>query len=109
MIDYAADVEVAAEVGYYIVDLVQATRNDPAIAVGGSPRACIALLRAARVLAASDGREHVYPDDVRAVLRPVLGHRLILNPDAMLRGDSVDAVLERVTGDGQAAAVGARA
>lgn len=97
MIDYAATVEVAPEVGYYIVDLVQATRNDPAIAAGGSPRATIALLKASRVLAASDGRSHVYPDDIRAVLRPVLGHRLILNPDAVLRGETVDAALERVT------------
>jgi len=97
MINYAGEVEVAPEVGFYIVDLVQATRDDPACAAGGSPRASIALLRAARVLAASDGREHVYPDDVRAVLRPVLAHRMILNPDAMLRGDNVDAVLERVT------------
>jgi MoxR-like ATPase len=97
MIDYAATVEVTPEVGYYIVDLVQATRDDPSIAAGGSPRASIALLRAARVLAASDGRTHVYPDDVRTVLRPVLGHRVILNPDAMLRGESIDAVLERVT------------
>ena len=97
MIDYAATVEVAPEVGYYIVDLVQATRNDPAIAAGGSPRATISLLKAARVLAASDGRAHVYPDDIRAVLRPVLGHRIILNPDAVLRGETVDAALERIT------------
>jgi MoxR-like ATPase len=97
MIRYAATVEVSPEVGYYIVDLVHATRSDPAIAAGGSPRASIALLKAARVLAASDGRSHVYPDDVRAVLTPVLGHRIILNPDAILRGDGIDAVLERVT------------
>jgi MoxR-like ATPase len=97
MIRYAATVEVSPEVGYYIVDLVHATRSDPAIAAGGSPRASIALLKAARVLAASDGRSHVYPDDVRAVLNPVLGHRIILNPDAILRGDGVEAVLERVT------------
>src|SRR4051794_39346277 len=92
MIHYAAEIDVSPEVGFYIVDLVQATRNDAAIAAGGSPRASIALLRAARVLAASDGREHVYPDDVRAVLRPVLGHRVILNPDAILRGESIEAV-----------------
>ena len=98
MIDYATDVEVSPEVGYYIVDLVQASRKDPAVAMGGSTRASIALLRAARVLAASDGREHVYPDDVRAVLKPVMAHRVILNPDAILRGDSVDAVIERVIG-----------
>ena len=97
MIQYAATVEVAPEVGYYIVDLVQATRTDPSIAAGGSPRASIALLKAARVLAATDGRRHVYPDDVRALLTPVLGHRIILNPDAILRGDGIDAVLERVT------------
>ncbi|HVM54697.1 MAG TPA: MoxR family ATPase [Acidimicrobiales bacterium] len=97
MIEYASNVEVSDEVGYYIVDLVQATREDPSIAAGGSPRATIALLRASRVLAASDGRTHVFPDDVRAVLRPVLAHRVILNPDAVLRGDGVDAVLERVT------------
>ncbi|HUP87536.1 MAG TPA: MoxR family ATPase [Acidimicrobiales bacterium] len=97
MIEYAATVAVAPEVGMYIVDLVHATRADGSAAAGGSPRASIALLRASRVLAASDGREHVYPDDVRAVLRPVLGHRVIMNPDAMLRGDTIDALLERVT------------
>jgi MoxR-like ATPase len=97
MITYAATVEVTPEVGYYIVDLVQATRNDPAIAAGGSPRASIALLKAARVLAATDGRRHVYPDDVRAVLTPVLGHRIILNPDAILRGETTASALERVT------------
>jgi MoxR-like ATPase len=98
MIRYASTIEVSPEVGLYIVDLVHATRADPAVAIGGSPRACIALLRAGRVLAASDGREHVYPDDIRALLRPVLAHRLILNPDAILRGESVDGVIERVTG-----------
>ncbi|MFZ6003520.1 MAG: AAA family ATPase [Actinomycetota bacterium] len=97
MIVFASTIEVSPEVGYYIVDLVHATRTDPSIAAGGSPRATIALLRASRVLAASDGRAHVYPDDVRAVLQPVLGHRVILNPDAILRGDSIEAVLERVT------------
>jgi MoxR-like ATPase len=98
MTKFAASVEVSPEVGYYIVDLVQASRNDPAVALGGSPRAAIALLRAGRVLAASDGRAHVYPDDVRAVLAPVMRHRIILNPDAILRGESIDSVLERVVG-----------
>ena len=98
MTKFAAAVEVSPEVGYYIVDLVQASRSDPAVAMGGSPRAAIALLRAGRVLAASDGRAHVYPDDVRAVLAPVMRHRIILNPDAILRGESIDSVLERVVG-----------
>ncbi len=98
MIKYATTVEIAPEVGYYIVDLVQQTRKDPAATAGGSPRASIALVKAARVTAASDGREHVYPDDVLTVLRPVLGHRVIMNPDAILRGETIEAMLERVTG-----------
>lgn len=98
MIGFASTIQVSPEVGYYIVDLVQASRTDAAVAMGGSPRAAIALLRAARVLAASDGREHVYPDDVRAVLAPVMRHRVILNPDAILRGETIDGVLERITG-----------
>jgi MoxR-like ATPase len=97
MIRYATTVNVSPEVGYYIVDLVSASRTDPAVAMGGSPRASIALLKAGRVLAASDGREHVYPDDVRAVLAPVMSHRVVLNPDAILRGDSIEAVLDRIT------------
>lgn len=97
MIAYAAaKVNVAQEVGYYIIDLVSTSRQDPALALGASPRASIALVRASRALAASDGRDHVYPDDVRAVLKPIMAHRVILNPDAILRGETIDAVLERL-------------
>ncbi len=96
MIAYATTVNLAPEVAYYIIDLIQATRDDPALSLGASPRASIALLRASRALAASDGRTDVYPDDVRAVLKPILAHRIILNPDAILRGETTDAVIERV-------------
>jgi len=97
MIEFAAArTEVSQEVGGYIVHLVQATRQDPAIAVGGSPRATIALLKAARVLAATDGRSHVYPDDVREAARPVLAHRMVLEPEGVLRGETVDTALDRV-------------
>lgn len=96
MIAYAAaKVRVAPEVGFYIVDLVNASREDPALSLGASPRASIALLRASRALAASDGREDVYPDDVRAVLTPILAHRIMLNADAILRGETVDNAIER--------------
>jgi MoxR-like ATPase len=98
MIDYATTIDASDEIGFYIVDLVQATRSDPAVAMGASPRAAITLLRAARALAASDGRTSIYPDDVRSVLRPVMAHRVVLNPDAILRGESIDAVIERVVG-----------
>lgn len=96
MIAYAATVKVAPEVGYYIVDLVAASRQDPALSLGASPRASINLTKAARALAASDGRDNVYPDDVRAVLKPIFSHRIILNPDAILRGETIDAAIERV-------------
>lgn len=96
MIAFAGNkVTVEREVGFYIVELVNASRDDPNLALGASPRASIALLRASRALAASDGRDHVFPDDVRAVLTPILSHRISLNPDAILRGETVDAAIER--------------
>jgi MoxR-like ATPase len=98
MIAYATTVNLAPDVAYYIVDLVQATRDDPALSLGASPRASINLLRASRALAASDGRTDVYPDDVRAVLNPIMAHRVYLNPDSVLRGETVEAVMERVVG-----------
>jgi MoxR-like ATPase len=64
--------------------------------IGASPRASLALMRATRVRALSQGREQVLPDDVRAVLLPVLAHRLILTPDAQLRDETVAKVIERV-------------
>jgi MoxR-like ATPase len=96
MIDYASTVNVAREVARFIVELVKATRTDPALALGASPRASIALIRAARVLAATDGRADVYPDDVLTVLDPVLNHRLILSPDSAIRGETVAAAIDRI-------------
>jgi MoxR-like ATPase len=92
----ATTVQTSKEVGYYIVDLIHGTRNDPAIAVGASPRASIAMLKASRVLAASDGRLEVYPDDVRAIASAVLAHRIVLKPEAVLRGEGVHGALDRV-------------
>lgn len=96
MIAYAGTVKCSPEVSRFIVELVNATRREQTLALGASPRASIALLRAARVLAASDGRSEAYPDDVLTVLKPVLNHRVIVNPEFLLRGETVDAVLERV-------------
>ncbi len=96
MVDWAADVTVSEAVKLYIVDLVQATRTDPGLLIGGSTRAALALQRASRVLAASQGREDVLPDDVKSLAMPVLAHRLILTPDAMLRDETVEAVVDRI-------------
>jgi MoxR-like ATPase len=61
----------------YILSLVEATRTDPGVALGASPRAAQALVRATRARALIRGREFVTPDDVQAVVLPVLAHRLV--------------------------------
>lgn len=91
----AATVEVPEVVERHLVELVRATRTDDAVAIGAGPRGSIALLSAGRVLAACDGRDVVYPDDVRALAVPALGHRILLRPDAALAGDTVDDVVAR--------------
>ncbi len=96
MMDWAAQVEISESVARYIVDLCQATRTDPALSMGASSRAALSLMRAARVVAASQGRDDVLPDDVRLLVPPVFGHRLLLTPDALLRDETVDGVVERL-------------
>jgi MoxR-like ATPase len=93
-------VHVAPALAEYIVDLVAATRHRPDLLLGVSPRGALALQRAARALAASEGRDYAVPDDVRWLAPAVLEHRLILSPDAELHGvtqaDVVADVLARV-------------
>ncbi|MHB8508155.1 MAG: AAA family ATPase [Candidatus Dormibacteria bacterium] len=96
MVQWARGVAVSEEVMMYTIDLCQATRVDPALLIGASPRASLSLVRAARVRAAAKGREDVYPDDVRDIIKPVLAHRLALTPDAQLRDETVDKVVERI-------------
>ncbi|MDP9101849.1 MAG: MoxR family ATPase [Actinomycetota bacterium] len=98
MVDWANQVEISPAVARYIVDICQVTRTDPALQMGASSRAALALMRASRVVAASQGRDDVLPDDVRLLVRPVLGHRLLLTPDAQLREETVDAVIDRLLG-----------
>ncbi|MDQ6698085.1 MAG: MoxR family ATPase [Actinomycetota bacterium] len=93
-------VHVAAPLRGYLVDLAEATRAHPAVAVGMSPRATLALQRVARARAATEGRSYVVPDDVKALAASVLSHRLLLSPEAQLQGmgaaDVVAEVLNRV-------------
>ena len=96
MMDWSAQVEVSEPVARYIVDLCQATRHDAALQMGASSRAALALMRASRVVAASQGRDDVLPDDVRLLVPPVFGHRLLLTPDALLRDETVDGVVDRL-------------
>ena len=86
------DVHVAPSVGYYIVDVVRATRESRSVQVGSSPRGSLAILKLARANAVLDGRDYVVPDDVKAVAVPALGHRLSLKPELWVqrvRGEDV--------------------
>ncbi len=96
MMQWAKGVTISKGILYYIVDICGATRDDPSLSMGASTRASQALMRAARVLQAAPGREDVLPDDVKDLVRAVLSHRLILSPEAALRGETVDNVIDRI-------------
>jgi MoxR-like ATPase len=91
------DVYVAESVGYYIVDVVRATRDAASVQVGASPRGTLAILKLARARAALDGRDFVVPDDVKAVAAPALAHRLSLRPELWVQQvRAEDVVAERL-------------
>ena len=92
----AKAVHVAPALKGYLVDLAEATRRHPGLALGISPRATLALQGAARARAASLGREYVVPDDVKALAGPVLEHRLVLTPEAGIGGATGAEVLAQV-------------
>jgi len=88
-------VHIEDSLGYYIVDLVVATRSAPGVQVGASPRGSLALLKLSRCRAALSGRDYVTPDDVKAIAVPALAHRLALKPELWVeRRRSDDVVRE---------------
>jgi MoxR-like ATPase len=87
-------VKVAPEVREYIADIVRATREDPSLTLGGSPRASVALFRTARAAALLAGRDFATPDDVKQFALPVLRHRVMVSPEAEVEGRSSDDVLD---------------
>ncbi|MEO2058781.1 MAG: MoxR family ATPase [Mesonia sp.] len=80
----------------YIAQIVTKTRNHPHLFLGGSPRASIAIMNAAKAFAAINGRDFVTPEDVQKSLNPVLGHRIILTPDKEMEGMSTENVIEMI-------------
>jgi MoxR-like ATPase len=90
------DVHVDATLQDYIISLVAATRDHPDISLGVSPRGSLALLKGAQALAAIRGRDYVVPEDIKALVPLTLAHRLILTPDAELRGRTPQLILESV-------------
>lgn len=89
-------IQVSERVRDYITTLVQATRNHPKIKFGASPRGSLALMRSAQALAALDSRDFILPDDVKALVVPVLGHRLILQENERLRGERPEGILQEI-------------
>ncbi|MGH2417172.1 MAG: AAA family ATPase, partial [Candidatus Limnocylindria bacterium] len=99
--DATRGVAVSEEVEAYLVRIVRATRAHPDLQLGASPRASVALYRAAQASAFLEGRDYVLPDDVSALAGPVLTHRLVVDVDRELRGatagDVIGEVLEGVS------------
>ena len=91
-----AAVSVTPEVMGYIVDLCRATRSSPSLSLGVSPRGATALLATSKAWAWLSGRDFVTPDDVKALARPTLRHRVTVRPEAELDGVTADGVLDGV-------------
>ena len=89
-------VRIAADLKRYIVALVKATRDHDHLALGASPRGSLGLMRSAQALAAAAGRDHVLPDDVKAVIQPVLAHRVILRPELRSAETTQESVIAQV-------------
>jgi len=100
MIATAKQVHFAPSLKGYLIELAEATRRHPRLALGMSPRAALNLQRAARSRAVAAGRNYVVPDDIKALAEPVLAHRLVVTPEAQLAGmrpaDVLDEVLRTV-------------
>src|SRR5688572_12018991 len=90
------EVNVDSTLQDYIVALAEATRGHPDLSLGVSPRGSLALLKGAQALAAIRGRDYVVPDDIKMLAPLTLAHRLILKPEAELRGQTAHTILDSV-------------
>lgn len=93
------EIHLSDEVEYYIVDLVRATREHRQLEFGASPRAALALWKAARAMAAMEGREYVVPDDAKTMAVPVLSHRIIVRPDLWTDEIKTEDIIAAVVAD----------
>jgi MoxR-like ATPase len=93
------EIYVDEKVRTYLLEIVHRTREHEDVSLGGSPRASIALFRTGQALAAVNNRNFVLPDDVKRMVLPVLGHRLILKPESRLRKVTPASVLNEILSD----------
>ena len=94
--DEIARVRVEPKLLDYIVSIVRATRNSPAVSLGASPRAAIAMMLVAKAIAAIEGRDFLIPDDAKNAALPILRHRMMLKPEADLEGITPDQIIAEV-------------
>jgi MoxR-like ATPase len=93
------EIHVDEKVKRYLLEIVQGTRDNDDVSLGGSPRASLALFRTSQAWAAIHGRNFVMPDDVKRMVVPVLAHRLILRPESRLRKVTAPALLHEIVSD----------
>jgi MoxR-like ATPase len=98
MCQSAETVHIDPDLLGYIAEIAQATRTDRRVAVGASPRASLAFLRMTRAYAALQGRDFVLPDDIKRFARPVLSHRIVLQPEFWLANQVAERVVDEVLG-----------
>ncbi|MBT2161710.1 AAA family ATPase [Zobellia barbeyronii] len=91
------EVIVEEKIIKYIAEIISKTRNHPHLYLGGSPRASIATLNAAKAFAAISGRDFVTPEDIKKTLVPVLNHRVILTPEREMEGMTTESVIQMIT------------
>ncbi|WP_411283011.1 AAA family ATPase [Lapillicoccus sp.] len=96
LITVIRDIWASPAIRQYVVDISTATRASSALRLGASPRATLHMLRAARSVAALEGRDHVLPDDVQTIALPVLAHRLILSGESQLARRTAEDVLREI-------------
>lgn len=89
-------VQVSEPIANYLLAIVRATREHPALELGASPRAALALFRACQALAAISGRPFVLPDDVKQLSQPVLAHRLVITAQSRLHGQDATQILDEI-------------
>ncbi len=94
--EMAAKVIVEDDLLRYIAQIVDKTRNHSALFLGGSPRASLNILNAAKAFAALEGRDFVTPDDIKMVIIPVLNHRIILTPEKEMEGVKPEIIIQQI-------------
>ena len=99
LMDYrnkSRDIHIDENIAKYVAQIINKTRNNSDLYLGGSPRASLAVLTGAKAFAAMKGRDFITPDDVREVVYPALKHRLILTPEKEMEGIQIDEIIKKI-------------